>query len=216
MGVSVPSLGVLPQSKIDQAQFPQLYLGARKALQECARIDEVKTMQDKTQALATYAKQAQNKELQVLARRISLRAERRMGQILHSMPKTRGGRGSKGTGRKRDAERAGLNVKQYARALKIAAIDAKVFEGLVESPTPPSRQQLGEQLASGIQRNTQWANRVAMTAALRGLVVFCESHHPAQIATAFSQPDMQAGLSKMSKQCIHWLQELLRCIEPKR
>ena len=59
------------------AQLPQRYEAARSAIAECERIDECKDWSDKAAAMASYARQAKDDSLRVMAVRIQARAERR-------------------------------------------------------------------------------------------------------------------------------------------
>ena len=54
---------------LKRATLPAKYKAARMALAECERIDERKDWSDKAKALASYAKQARNKELEHTAMR---------------------------------------------------------------------------------------------------------------------------------------------------
>jgi hypothetical protein len=60
------------------------------AIAAAGKIDEVKNIRDKAVALALYAKQANNHEAERLAQNIRIRAERRAGEPLASMPKAKG------------------------------------------------------------------------------------------------------------------------------
>lgn len=52
-----------------------------RAIEECARIDEVKDFRDKAEAIKAYARQAKNMEIERQAAEIRMRAERRWGQL---------------------------------------------------------------------------------------------------------------------------------------
>ena len=67
----------MPQSTTVLVRYDQ----ARHALAQCERIDEAKDWANKASALAAYAKQANDPELEASARRIRARAFRRMGEI---------------------------------------------------------------------------------------------------------------------------------------
>jgi hypothetical protein len=58
------------------------------AIAECHRIDEAKEIRKKAIALAAYAKQANNFELEIKVCEIRLRAERRCGELIIAMKST--------------------------------------------------------------------------------------------------------------------------------
>lgn len=144
-----PPMSVPAPSK---ATLPQTYEAARTALAECQNIDECWTWADKAQALASYAKQAQDDTLLVMANRIKARAVRRAGELLKLLEPARGanqnieaGSGPNVSTRKDAAREAGLSERQQKTAIRVASVPREDFERQVESPKPPTLTQLAQQ-----------------------------------------------------------------------
>jgi hypothetical protein len=108
------------------------YEAARSALERAHRVDEVKDIRDKAEALRVYAKQAQDIDMQNWAAEIRIRAERRAGELLKAMPKQHG---SRGAGKKVGSPRAtpladlGVTKTQSSKWQRLAAVTNAEFEG---------------------------------------------------------------------------------------
>lgn len=132
------------------------YDAACRALAAAKSTDEVKRIRDSAAALRAYAKQAKNKQLEIDAAEIRIRAERRVGELMaaqrQSIGLSEGGRPKK-TGSKSDPVSptltdAGIDKHLADRARKLAAVPAPEFE-----------QQIGKWRA----RSEQAAERVTAT-----------------------------------------------------
>lgn len=140
--------GLLPA--IGTANLPAKYLSAKLALSECSHIDECKEWADKSQALASYARQSKDKEMEHLAMRIRARAIRRCGELLRSVEAKHTGRIRRGATpnfdtRKTAAREAGLSPDQAKNAIRVANVNGKSFESQVESDNPPTVATLAKQ-----------------------------------------------------------------------
>lgn len=153
-----------------KASLPASYEAAKAALANCVSIDECKDWADKAQALASYAKQANDDEMMRQSTRIRDRAIRRCGELLkqiepatgknnqHVQVKgedarpfqsrenaaTSGGRPPEVT-RNSAARDAGMSPHQAKQAIRVANVPAADFERQVESPKPPTVTALAEQ-----------------------------------------------------------------------
>lgn len=137
-------------ANIPPARLPETYENARTALAECQRIDECQSWADKAEALASYAKQADDDSLRKMADRIQARAIRRAGELLKQIEpgtgKYQGKReGDRPLDRKQAAEDAGMSDHQRKSAIRVANVPAPDFERQVESDTPPTITKLAEQ-----------------------------------------------------------------------
>jgi hypothetical protein len=133
------------------ARLPQAYESAKTALAQCASLDECKAWADKAAALASYAKQANDDELEQLSKRIRARAIRRAGELLHQID----GQGSrtdqltegehgKLTQRQAAAD-AGMSEHQQLQSVRVANIPRQDFDKQVDQPKPPTISQLAQQ-----------------------------------------------------------------------
>ena len=112
------------------------YEAARNALAEAHRVDEVKDIRDKAEAMAAYARQAKDSELIQYATEIKVRAEQRAGQLTAQMETTQGRRTSSHDAKKSKAEQladVGLTVQEAHRYEALAAMPTEHFETAVET-----------------------------------------------------------------------------------
>jgi hypothetical protein len=133
---------------ISKAKLPAIYEKAKGALARCSEIDECKDWADKAEALASYAKQAQDDGLRKMAVRIQARAIRRCGELLEKIQKgvnqhsARSGTGP--SSRSEAASDAGLSRRQKRTALRVARVPGEEFDETVESDDPPTVTKLAE------------------------------------------------------------------------
>lgn len=120
------------------------YEQACRALADAKAVDEVKDVRDKAEAMRIYARQAKNRDLEIDAAEIRMRAERRLGEMITSQKETVGlNRGSAGIGKPASAvpeeystrpptlADAGIDRKLSSHAQKMAAVPEAQFESML-------------------------------------------------------------------------------------
>ena len=121
------------------------YDAACRAVAEAKSVDEAKGLHDKAEAMRAYARQAKNRDLEIDAAEIRMRAERRVGELIILQKQTVGlATGGEYGGRaKIDGSRdepsnprptladAGIDKKLSSRAQKLAAVPEDEFEGML-------------------------------------------------------------------------------------
>ncbi len=122
------------------------YEAACRAVAEAVSIDEAKEFRDQSEAMRAYAKQAKNKQLEVQAAEIRIRAERRIGELMAAQRDAGllstgaaaegiGKRGFENNPRSESAPitlaEAGIDKSLADRARKYAAIPEDEFNGIV-------------------------------------------------------------------------------------
>jgi hypothetical protein len=130
---------------IHNASLPATYEAAKMAIIECNRVDECKDWGDKMAALASYARQSKDQEMEKMALRIRARAIRRCGELLKEVKKAQPGPKELNTvsdnqlsERKQAATDAGLSPRQAATALQVANVPESSFNAKIESDKPPT------------------------------------------------------------------------------
>ncbi|GAC1573012.1 MAG: hypothetical protein NVS3B5_02280 [Sphingomicrobium sp.] len=182
-------MNALPTNiEIAKARLPATYEQAKVALASCANIDECQDWANKAEALASYAKMADDDSLRVLADRIQARAVRRMGELLKQFD-------GRGDHMKKDgtvlsltqthiAEKAGISERQVKTAVRVANVPEEKFEAAVEAPKPATvtaLAEMGKQVrtvpAEGFRQATH------LIGAVKRFAEFCLSNDPEGVAS---------------------------------
>lgn len=135
---------------VSSASLPKTYEAARNALAECASLDECQDWADKAAALASYAKQAKDDQLERMSQRIRARAIRRAGELLKQLDgrplnASKQTEGNHGLISQTEAARsAGLSAHQQLQAVRVASIPQDVFDTCIEDERPATITQLAD------------------------------------------------------------------------
>jgi N6-adenosine-specific RNA methylase IME4 len=124
------------KSERDEGAPLVLYDAAKRAIAEALRVDEVKDIRDKAVAMAAYARQAKNKDLEADAVEIRMRATRRLDQMRQAQKDTIGlsvgTRGSPVRGARVDDKPTlasqGIDKNLAHQARVLGAMDEAAFE----------------------------------------------------------------------------------------
>jgi hypothetical protein len=172
---------------IARARLPATYEQAKIALASCASVDECQDWANKAEALASYAKMADDDSLRVMADRIQARAVRRMGELLKQFD----GRGDhmKKDGtvlsltQKQIAEEAGVSERQRKTAVAVANVPAEKFEAAIEASKPATVTQLaemGKQVRALPPEGFKQATH--LIGAVKRFAEFCATSEPEMVA----------------------------------
>lgn len=211
---------------IASARLPSSYVEARQAIEKCARIDECQAWGDKAEALASYAKQADDDTLRQLADRIQARAIKRCGQLLREYPSHTGAHLPNRTAptslsRTEAAEQAGLSERQRKTALRVANVPDDQFEDLVESPRPATVTQLAEigrrarpqpVVDLGGRDPREFSISTQGQGILRELAAFASANDPRIIARGALDSE-RSSIGRNIEQVKRWLDQLSAAME---
>jgi len=117
------------------------YDAACRAVAEAKSVDEAKDIRDQAEAMRAYARQAKNKQLEVDAAEIRIRAERRIGEMMAAQreaglltagnPNLSNGFDRNPLDKPITLAEAGIDKNLADRARKLAALPPGEFEGIV-------------------------------------------------------------------------------------
>ena len=132
------------------ARLPVSYEAAKNALSNCVTLDECQDWANKAEALASYAKQADDDTLRKLADRIQARAVRRCGELLKQFDARPQNAAKQSEGdrtlisRQQVATDAGMSRHQQVTAVRVANVPLATFEEAVEAEAPLTVTKLAE------------------------------------------------------------------------
>ena len=140
---------------------------ARQAIVEAKTVDEVKVIKDKAEAMRAYAKQVgESLEVQNDICEIKLRAERRMGEMLKEMPKSKGGEQhhKEPTGNivspvQPTLQDMGIEKHESARYQKIADLSEEKFEEIIKE-TKQEEKELTEALMLKTAKKIEFESKI--------------------------------------------------------
>lgn len=205
----------LTPATVAKAKLPSAYVEAKAALDKCVRLDECKDWAKKAEALASYARQANDDTLWKMATRIQGRAQRRCGELLKKFDaqgkRTDKPRTAPGTKSKTEAATdAGLSKRQKDNAVKTANIPEAEFEAAIESDKPPSATKLAEMGTKSDRKGFSQATKLLGT--VRRFGQFCEGNDPVEVAGGVL-PHEADDLRKTVSQIDHWLDRFVVNLE---
>lgn len=176
------------------ARLPMSYESAKTALANCASIDECQDWANKAEALASYARQADDDTLRKLADRIQARAVRRCGELLKTFNNERARTDlDKGALTQRHAAaEAGMSLHQQRTAVRVANVPADAFEAAVETDEPLTVTKLADMgrqprapaapVAPAWTPPEGFADATHLLGTVQRFADFCRKHDPARIA----------------------------------
>ncbi|MDC7742834.1 hypothetical protein [Rhizobium binxianense] len=204
--------------EMSNARLPVAYERATQAIAECDRIDECKSWSDKAAALASYARQADDKTLENYAMRIRSRAIKRAGELLKGFQPAHGanqnitdGTGTKVPTRTDAARQAGMSERQQVTAIRVANIPIEEFERQVESEKPPTITQLAEQgkkIAPQPVRPAGFAEATKLIGELERFSAFLGDKTPEFIIGGMKQFEIANARANATTVC-GWLQTFI-------
>lgn len=199
---------------VQNAPLPATYEAAKKALASCASIDECMDWANKAEALASYARQADDDALLKMADRIQARAVRRLGELLKQYDARGGDQSEKeGTrpfaiGRTEAAEQAGMSDHQRKQAGRVANVPEEQFNSVVESDSPSTVTKLAEMGKKSQPPRQIDPDAVAAREKLEKLADFCFENDPVFVASGVS-PSLAPKMRKRVSGIDAWLDQFI-------
>jgi hypothetical protein len=158
---------IIHSLNISSAPLPVAYENAKMAIYQCNELDECKDWSDKAQALASYARQSADEELEKMSKRIRARAIRRCGELLKLFDGKGNNQHKDGSDHKLSksevGESVGLSERQIKQANRLSNIPEDDFNRQVESNNVPTLTALAKQgikpLTEQQIKNREWLSK---------------------------------------------------------
>jgi hypothetical protein len=123
---------VVALTRTELAQWAPTYEGMRQAIERCQSVDEIQHVTNAAVAAQAYFRQSMDVENEIGASRIRLRAERRLGELLHQMrgngERDRGGRRSDNESHGATLSDLGIPRDRASRAMQLADVPQAEFD----------------------------------------------------------------------------------------
>lgn len=212
------------QHRIPNARMPLNYVVAKNAVSKCVKIDECKEWSDKTMALASYARQVKDRELEQNAKRLRLRAQVRMGELLRELDAPHGGwqdpdgkiRNRRGMSQRyQTGLDAGLSRAMINRTVSMARVPEEKREEVIEATPPISPRALSDlgrvrKFKTGREVGAAYKELVSASwgANLGKFHAWIKGKSATFIGSQITAKDEVDRLRKLITDCQEWLDEL--------
>ena len=136
------------------ARYEQLRVAALSA----KTVDEAKDIADKATALAAYARQANDPQLEIWVAEIRVRAKRRVGELSAALPVSKGGANpsatlpSGGKSKSEVLQEAGLTTSEAGRCEQLASVAESAFEDFIASAAASGKVITGDMVARMVSK----------------------------------------------------------------
>ncbi|SRR6266516_7655880 len=173
------------------------YDAACRAVAECRSVDEAKDIRDQAEAMRCYARMAKNRDMEIDATEVRLRAERRLGELIAAQKATvglaTGGQPYQRSSTSADGEPvdrlptladAGIDKKLSARAQRLAARPEGEFEEMLgkwRELVGDEHERITLDLLKAVEQQDKAAGRLAMQNALAPIIYDLTFEHQLDI-----------------------------------
>lgn len=176
--------------QIPTAKMPIQYDEACKSLAACTSIDEAKYWDDKSEALAAWARIYKSDKAALAAKRLKLHAYRRMGQLAAELRPSRrraldGHSRGDLPGPHSLLRESGFKEHDVKSITRVANMPDEKFNRLINSPVCPSPRTLAAARVNGSE-----SYRALMTADCTGFRAFCRRYEPAKLARELARDEL--------------------------